>query len=75
MKNARLVSVYENYTEKIKDTDIAEILKGIKLEALKERIDEMRTYLAEGDEKTYDRLKNKLPAFTTSGTFKENRKI
>ncbi|MGO2357349.1 MAG: DUF3987 domain-containing protein [Mesonia sp.] len=73
MKNARVVSVYKSYTEKIKDTDVTEILKGIKLEGLKEQIDEMRAYLGKGNTEMYDRLKNKLPAFTTSGTFKNRR--
>ena len=73
MKNARVVSVYKSYTEKIKDTDVTEILKGIKLEGLKELIDEMRAYLGKGNTEMYDRLKNKLPAFTTSGTFKNRR--
>lgn len=70
------IDVWHNYNAKSPETiSLSDIFESIKNEQLKNHIEEIRTFLKEGNKKEADKSKNELPGFTVSGIFfKERRK-
>lgn len=71
--NTIMVSQYQNYHYNKVDRKLLEIFEEIKSGTYKGAIDSLRTAKKNGDEDNADRIKGKLVAFSTSGTFGEKR--
>jgi len=66
----KTVSIFTNaFDTKPKDAKIKPILESIRNGKYELQINRLRNYLKYGEEKKYDRVKKKLPAFTISGKF------
>lgn len=64
-----IVSQYKIFKINIVNKSLLEIFGEIRSGKYKTEIDSLRLSLSEGDQKTADKIKRELPAFTTSGTF------
>jgi hypothetical protein len=69
-----IVSTYKNFGTKLKDDNILNVLQDIIDGKYQSQINSIRYAMQSGKEKRADELKSELPAFTTSGTFDQQRK-
>ena len=67
-------SIFQNYVHLVENKALIIITKQIQEGNYKEQVEAIRKLIAEGQEKEADKLKNKLFAFTPSGTFANGRK-
>lgn len=67
-------SIFQNYVHLVEHKALIIITKQIQEGKYKEQVEAIRKLIAEGQEKEADKLKNKLFAFTPSGTFENGRK-
>jgi hypothetical protein len=69
-----IISTYKNFGTKLKDDNILNVLQDIIDGKYQSQINSIRYAMQSGKEKRADELKSELPAFTTSGTFDQQRK-
>lgn len=70
-----IVTIFKNFNQVEMHQSIADILKEIQNGKYVEQISRLRGYYDCHDIESYQDLKKKLPAFTPSGRFSEERKI
>ena len=68
------VSIFKNFTQWVEDKSLIIITKEIKEGKYKDEILPIRQLVLDGNKHDADKLKNKLLAFTPSGTFSNGRK-
>ena len=71
--NKLMVSVYKNFGTKLEDRNLVEVLQEIKSEKYQSEINSIRYALHKGEDKTADKIKSELNAFTMSATFGTSR--
>ncbi|MBK6276016.1 MAG: hypothetical protein IPF58_15600 [Saprospirales bacterium] len=67
------VSIFKNFTQWVEDKSLIIITKEIKEGKYKDEILPIRQLVLDGNKHDADKLKNKLLAFTPSGTFSNRR--
>ncbi|VDH02918.1 BT4734/BF3469 family protein [Bergeyella zoohelcum] len=69
------IDIWHDYNAKSPETiSLSDIFECIKNEEFKNHIEEIRTFLKEGNKKDANKSKNKLPGFTVSGIFFTKRR-
>lgn len=68
------VSTYRNFHAHTGDRNLFDLLKEIRNGLFKNGIEKIRELKKSGEKEKCDEEKKRLPAFTTSGTFKDRRK-
>ncbi|TXD45850.1 DUF3987 domain-containing protein [Polaribacter sp. IC073] len=71
----KTVSVFKNFTTKVEDTPLEEILNNIKKGTYKAKISDIRHLINNDDNEAANELKKQLLAFTVSGTFTNGRSV
>ena len=69
-----LVSTYKNFSKKLGNKPLLDILQEIKSNKFESEINSIRHAINSGRTDQADKLKSELFAFTTSGTFDKQRK-